>query len=309
MSIHAPPTVLVFSMSDPTGAGGAAADTLTCAAMGCHAACVITALSVQDSTRMEDVLVIDDEWVDDQARTVLQDMPVAAVKVGALGSSDNAQAVAEILSDYPELPVVFDPFPAARGSASESDDELDAELMAALRGLILPQTSVVTLSLSQARRWIALSSEDDAEGEAAEDFTAAQCARQILEWGCEYVLLTNAETVGTHLVNQLFGPENSLQNESIEHVNLRFRGAGDTLSAGIAALLAQGIDIGDAVREANDFLAQSLAGGFRIGMGDAMPDRLFWAGDDGSEDGSEDAGNDEAANDSAPPPDGTPPRH
>lgn len=303
MSTHAPPTVLVFSMSDPTGAGGAAADTLTCAAMGCHAACVITALSVQDSTRMDDVLVIDDEWVDDQARTVLQDMPVAAVKVGALGSSDNAQAVAEILSDYPELPVVFDPFPAARGTASESDDALDAELMAALRRLILPQTTVVTLSLAQARRWIALSSDDDAEGEAAEDFTSTQCARQILEWGCEYVLLTNAGTAGTYLVNQLYGPANSLQNESIEHVGLRFRGAGDTLSAGIAALLAQGIDISDAVREANEFLAQALAGGFRIGMGDAMPDRLFWANDDGSED--EEQGPPDAA---APDADGAAPR-
>jgi hydroxymethylpyrimidine/phosphomethylpyrimidine kinase len=264
--------------------------------MGCHAACVITALSVQDSTRLEDVLVIDDEWVDDQARTVLQDMPVAAVKIGALGSSDNAQAVAEILSDYPELPVVFDPFPAARGGRSESDAELDAELLAALRGLILPQTSVITLSLPQARRWIALTNDDD----AAEDFSAAECAKQVLEWGCEYVLVTNAETVGTHLVNQLFGPENSLQNESIEHVDLRFRGAGDTLSAGIAALLAQGIDIGDAVREANDFLAQSLAGGFRIGMGDAMPDRLFWAGDDGSEDEDE-APEDVSAPDPAAP--------
>lgn len=302
MSIHAPPTVLVFSMSDPTGAGGAAADTLTCAAMGCHAACVITALSVQDSARMEDVLVIDDEWVDDQARTVLQDMPVSAVKVGALGSTDNAQAVAEILSDYPELPVVFDPFPAARGGSSESDDEADAELMAALRGLILPQTSVVTLSLPQARRWIALTTDD----EAAEDFSAAECAKQILEWGAEYVLVTGAETVGTHLVNQLYGPENSLQNESIEHVDLRFRGAGDTLSAGIGALLAQGIDIGDAVREANEFLAQALAGGYRIGMGDAMPDRLFWAGDDGSED--DESGRDDDAEAAADVPDPAVPR-
>jgi hydroxymethylpyrimidine/phosphomethylpyrimidine kinase len=122
------------------------------------------------------------------------------------------------------------------------------------------------------------------------------------------VLLTNAETVGTHLVNQLFGPENSLQNESIEHVDLRFRGAGDTLSAGIAALLAQGIDIGDAVREANDFLAQALAGGFRIGMGDAMPDRLFWAGDDGSEDGSEDEA-DAEADGAEPDADDTPARN
>ena len=279
-----PPTVLVFAMSDPTGAGGAMADALTCAAMGCHAACAITALAVQDSTRVEDVLVIDAEWIDDQARAVLQDMPVAAIKVGAVGNSDHAQAIAEILSDYPGLPVVFDPFPSALGNRADSEGELDPELMAALRGLIVPQTSVLTLSLAQARRWIELASDDEADADAAADYGAARCARRLLDWGCEYVLVTGAERVGTHIVNQLHGPENSLQNESVEYVDLRFRGAGDTLSAGIAALLAQGIDVTDAVREANDFLGQALAGGFRIGMGDAMPDRLFWAGDEGTDD-------------------------
>nr|MCU0949781.1 bifunctional hydroxymethylpyrimidine kinase/phosphomethylpyrimidine kinase [Burkholderiaceae bacterium] len=98
--------------------------------------------------------------------------------------------------------------------------------------------------------------------------------------------------------------DNSVQSESIEHVDLRFRGAGDTLSAAIAALLAQGIEVGDAVREANEFLSQSLAGGFRLGMGDAMPDRLFWASDDGSDDAAAEAvagANDAAANDEPPP--------
>lgn len=303
MSIHAPPTVLTFSASDPTGAGGVLADALTCASMGCHAACAITAVAVQDSTRVEDALLIDDEWLDDQARAVLQDMPVAAFKVGAVGSSDNAQTIAEILSDYPELPVVFDPLPAVRASSSGSEEAADAELMAALRELIVPQSTVITLSLEQARRWIALAADDD----AAEEWDAARCARELLEWGAEYVLITSAETSGSLVINRLFGPEQSVQSESVERAELRFRGAGDTLSAAIAALLAQGIEVGDAVREANDFLAQSLAGGFRMGMGDAMPDRLFWAGDDGSDASDEDGDDDSAA--AAPAPDDGTPRH
>jgi hydroxymethylpyrimidine/phosphomethylpyrimidine kinase len=80
---------------------------------------------------------------------------------------------------------------------------------------------------------------------------------------------------------------------------MRFRGAGDTLSAGIAALMAQGIDVPDAVREANDFLGQALAAGFRLGMGQAVPDRLFWASDDGSSADDEAAG----APQPSPPPD------
>lgn len=300
MSIHAPPTVLTFSASDPTGAGGVLADALTCASMGCHAACAITAVAVQDSTRVEDALLIDDEWLDDQARAVLQDMPVAAIKVGAVGGSDNAQAIAEILADYPELPVVFDPLPAVRASSSGSEEQADAELMTVLRELIVPQSTVMTLSLEQARRWLALAADDD----APEDWDAARCARELLEWGPEYVLITSAETVGNLIVNRLFGPDNSVQSESIEHVDLRFRGAGDTLSAAIAALLAQGIEVGDAVREANDFLSQSLAGGFRLGMGDAMPDRLFWASDDGSDESPAEAASDSAdATDATDPPD------
>ncbi len=210
--------------------------------MGCHAACAITAVAVQDSTRVEDALLIDDEWLDDQARAVLQDMPVAAIKVGAVGGSDNAQAIAEILADYPELPVVFDPLPAVRASSSGSEEQADAELMTVLRELIVPQSTVMTLSLEQARRWLALAADDD----APEDWDAARCARELLEWGPEFVLITSAETVGNLIVNRLFGPDNSVQSESIEHVDLRFRGAGDTLSAAIAALLAQGIEVGDA---------------------------------------------------------------
>ncbi|MEW5878905.1 MAG: hydroxymethylpyrimidine/phosphomethylpyrimidine kinase [Pseudomonadota bacterium] len=267
-------------MSDPTGAGGVLADALACASMGCHAACAITGVVVQDSRRVEDVLVVDDEWIDDQARAVLQDMPVAAFKVGAVGSADNAQAIAEILADYPDLPVVLDPFLSDAGEQAG----FDPDLIAAMRALLLPQTTVLTVSLAQARRMIAVATDDD----AAEEFAAAECAKKLLEWGAEYALITGAESTSDLLINRLFGDDGSVQNESIERVDLPFRGAGDTLSAAIAALLAQGIDVGDAVREANEFLAQALAGGFRLGMGDAVPDRLFWASDDVPDPGEDD---------------------
>lgn len=283
MSIHVPPTVLTFALSDPTGAAGVLADALTCASMGCHAACAITGVAVQDSTRVEDLLVLDDEWINDQARAVLQDMPVAAFKIGAVGNADNAQAIAEILADYPELPVVFDPFPAggrtpaaASARGAPEADAYDVELLGAMRELLLPQTTVLTVNLTQARRLIAVAADDD----AAEEYGSQECARRLLQWGAEHVLITSAEALGGHIVNRLFSDDGAVQNESIERVDLPFRGAGDTLSAGIAALLAQGIAPGDAVREANDFLGQALAAGFRLGMGDAVPDRLFWAGED-----------------------------
>jgi hydroxymethylpyrimidine/phosphomethylpyrimidine kinase len=288
MPVHAPPVVLTFGASDPTGATGLAADAITCASMGCHAAAVVTAVSVQDSVRLQDVQAIDGELVDDQARAVLEDMPVAAIKVGAIGSSDNAQAIAEILSDYDNVPVVVDPcFEVPAAGLEENRSTL--ELMAAMCELILPRTTLLTVDLETARRLgavlVATASSKEEDGDA---LSASECARRLLDAGAQHVLLTGVQTAGGLNVNTLFDPDGCQQNESVERIELRFRGAGDTLSGAIAALLAQGIDVGDAVREAHDFLGQSLAAGFRLGMGAAMPDRLFWAGDEEPQDDAED---------------------
>lgn len=287
MPAYAPPVVLVFSVTDPTAAGGLLADVLTCAAMGCYAAGVVTSVSVQDSARRQDVQVLDDEWVDDQARAVLEDMAVAAFKVGAVGSVQNAQAIAEILSDYDDLPVVLDPVFELAGD-DDAQVASASELMVAARELLLPQATVLTLDLGTARRIVmqeSASSEETNLDPTNDEPSASTCARQLLQWGAEYVLLTGVRTAAGMNVNSLFGPgadqSFTQQNESIEHVDQRFRGAGDTLSAAIASLLAQGIDVADAVREAHDFLGQTLAAGFRLGMGAATPDRMFWAPDDG----------------------------
>ncbi len=104
------PLILTFGPTDPVGAVGIQADLASFAAMGCHGLSVITALFIGDTARIEDMQVIDPDWVSDQARVVLEDMPVAAFKVGAVGSIENVSAIAEIVSDYPDIPLVFDPF-------------------------------------------------------------------------------------------------------------------------------------------------------------------------------------------------------
>src|SRR5947209_10276724 len=104
-----PPIVLAFAASDPSGGAGLQADLLTLASMGCHPLSVVTALTVQDTSGVEDLLAIDSEWVRDQARRVLEDIPVAAFKLGVLGSAENIAAIAEVVSDYPHVPLVLDP--------------------------------------------------------------------------------------------------------------------------------------------------------------------------------------------------------
>ncbi|NOT19921.1 MAG: hydroxymethylpyrimidine/phosphomethylpyrimidine kinase, partial [Sideroxydans sp.] len=165
-----PPIVLTFAATDPSCGAGMQADILTIASMGCHPLSVITAITVQDSSGVDDIQAIDSDWVVDQARTVLEDMPVAAFKIGLLGSIENIAAIAEVISDYPDIPLVFDPVLASgRGDELANEDMLDA-----MRELLLPQTTILTPNSMEARRLII---DEDNE---ADDPNLAESAKRIL---------------------------------------------------------------------------------------------------------------------------------
>ena len=278
------PVVLTFGLSDATGAAGVQADQLACASMGCHPATVVTAIATTGREDGDDWLAIDAELIDVQAKSVLQNMPVAAFKVGALAAADNVQPVAEALADFSDVPVVLDPV-LDHSSGEEWEDE---DLVDAIRELLLPQTTVITVSLSQARTFAALGD----PGEEAESFSAADCAGHLVEAGAEYALITDAEPGGTVLVNMLFDESGLVRRDAMPRLahpaGGQFRGAGDTLSAGLAGLLAQGIDVPEAVQEASQYTTAALMHAFSTGLGVAVPDRLFWAGDDEDE-GARDA--------------------
>lgn len=273
------PVVLTFGLSDATGAAGVQADQLACASMGCHPATVITAIATTGRDDGDDWLAIDADLVDVQAKSVLQNMPVAAFKIGALAAADQVQPVAEVLADFSDVPVVLDPV-LDHSSGEEWQDE---DLVEAMRELLLPQTTVVTMSLAQARTFAALGE----PGERAEGFSAADCADHLIESGAEYALISDAEPGGTVLVNLLFDESGLVRRDALPRIahpaGARFRGAGDTLSAGLAGLLAQGIDVPEAVQEASQYTTAALMHAFSAGLGVAVPDRLFWAGDDDDE--------------------------
>src|SRR5690606_14095615 len=143
-----PPIVLSFAASDPTGGAGIQADLLSIAGMGCHPLSVLTAITVQDTTGVEDVLAMDAGWVEDQARAVLEDMPVAAFKIGVLSSVENITAIAEVVADYPDIPLVFDPV-LASGRCDQFSSE---DMVEAIIELLLPQTTILTPNSPEARR-------------------------------------------------------------------------------------------------------------------------------------------------------------
>jgi hydroxymethylpyrimidine/phosphomethylpyrimidine kinase len=152
-----PPVVLTFAASDPSGGAGLQADILTLAAMGCHPLSVLTALTVQDTTGVEGLLAIDSDCVADQARALLEDIPVDEFKIGVLGSVENIAAIAEIISDYPEVPLILDPVLASgRGDELASD-----EMTHAMRELLLPQTTILTPNSMEARRLADIEDDDE----------------------------------------------------------------------------------------------------------------------------------------------------
>ena len=260
-----PPIVLSFSGTDPTGGAGIQADLLTLSSMGCHALTVVTAITVQDTAGVEDVLPIEADWVSDQARVLLEDMPVAAFKIGMVGSVENCAAIAEVVSDYPDVPLILDPVLASgRGDEMATDD-----LIEAMRELLIPQTTIITPNSLEARR---LADDGSDEARSLED-----CARRILEMGCEYVLITGTHENTPQVVNTLYGQQGVIRSDSWQRLPGSYHGSGCTLASAIAATLANGLDIPEAVREAQEYTWQTLNAGFRPGMGQHIPDRFFWA--------------------------------
>lgn len=269
-----PPIVLAFAATDPSGGAGLQADVLTLASMGCHPLSVVTAATIQDTMGVEDIMALDPEWVADQARCVLEDMPVTAIKIGVIGSIENITAIAEVVSDYPEVPLVLDPVLASgRGDEFATD-----EMITALRELLIPQTTIITPNSIEARRLV----QEDGE----EDLDLAECARRLLALGCEFVLITGTHENTSQVVNTLYSQDGVVRTDSWERLPGSYHGSGCTLASAIAATIANGLNISDAVKDAQEYTWQTLKAAFRPGMGQHIPDRLFWAReDDAAEEG------------------------
>ncbi len=269
----APPAVLAIAASDPSGGAGIQADILTLASMGCHPLSVITAITVQDTTGVEDMLAIDADWVADQIRCILEDIPVVAFKIGVLGSVETVTAIAEVVADYPDVPLILDPVLASgRGDELASDD-----MLSAIRELLIPQCTIITPNTHELRR---LAINDDLDEDNADN---AEFAKRLLDSGCEYVLVTGTHDPTPEVINTLYGANGVVRADNWKRLPASYHGSGCTLAAALAATIARGLDISEAVREAQDYTWQTLQFGYRPGMGQFVPDRLFWAREESQE--------------------------
>ena len=293
---EAPPAcVMSFNASDPSGAGGLAGDVATIAAMGAHALPVVTSIVLRDTAEVFESHEIDPDVVVEQARGILEDVTIAAWKVGFLGSAEGVAAVAEVLSDYPDVPLV-----SYLAQVSWLDDDAQQAYLDAFRELVLPATEVL-VGNQQTLTDVLLPDWDGERPPSARELAVAAG-----EHGTRYVLVTGVMlpakgTASQFIDNVLASAQGALTGEKFELFEVSFVGAGDTLAAALASLLAVGSELQAAVGESLQFLDQSLDAGFRPGMGNVVPDRFYWAMPPEDAETAEEAAEGEGVDDDLPP--------
>jgi len=262
-----PPAVLTFSGLDPSGGAGSQADIETLISLGCHCCPVVTAITSQDTCNIKNFSPTLPTMVVEQARAVLEDIHISAFKIGMLGSVENVESIHSILMDYPDIPVVFDPVIAAGGGGNLSSDAI----IEASISLLLPQTTLVTPNSLEAREY----------SPSADSLEA--CAHELMDLGAEHVLITGSHERTDSIQNRLWGNERFIADFTWERLPGQFHGSGCTLAAATAGLLAHGVDMVTATRNAQAYTFNTLKNARRLGMGQLIPYRMFWADSDQDE--------------------------
>lgn len=255
-----PPVILTFAPHDPTGCSGISADIQTAISLGCHPATVVTALAARDTRELKDCQAVDTALVIEQARAILEDMPVAAIKVGEVANVEHCEAIHSILRDYPRIPVVLD-------LSAQSAGIHRPGIMQALRSLLLPQT-----------RLLCAGSADLAQL-APEGDTLDAKANLLMETGCNAIQVARCRHSRQACINRLYSrtePAREYEWGTGCPKPETLLGANATLSGACAAYLAHGSTLHQAVQQAQYFAWQAYTHAQRVGMGKLVPNRLFW---------------------------------
>jgi hydroxymethylpyrimidine/phosphomethylpyrimidine kinase len=260
------PIALTIAGSDSSGGAGIQADLKTFSAFGVYGASVITALTAQNTVDVTAVEPVAASFVVAQMDAVLGDLAVGAVKTGMLANAAIVEAVAHRLGDGARRPLVVDPvMVATSGDVLIAPDAVDA-----LKRRLFPLALLITPNLPEAACLL------DAREATSEAEVTAQ-AKALLAFGCGAVLLKGGHGSTKEAVDVLCDAT-GVERFVRPRVDTRHtHGTGCTLSAAIAALLAQGVGLREAVGRAKAFVWQALYEGRALGVGhgNGPVDHLF----------------------------------
>ena len=254
------PVVMCFSGLDSTGGAGIQADIETLFSIGCHCAPVVTALTVQNTHNVISFMATNASILIQQSRAVLEDLPVQCFKIGLLGSVEAVEIIYTLLKDFSSIPVVLDPILVAGGGFEFGNDELRD----AIRNLLIPLTTVLTPNTGEIMKLAPSSDSPDA------------CANEILELGCQNVLLTGTHARTTEVINRFYSTHQETILYNWPRLEGSYHGSGCTLAAALAGNLAHQLSPREAIQNAQHFTWDSLRQSCRIGFGQPVPNRSYW---------------------------------
>lgn len=255
------PVVMAISGHDPVGGAGVSADIEAIGSQGCHAASVITCITVQDTHDVYRVEPLPDYLILQQAEALLPDMAIAAIKIGLLHTVEAVKAVRTLIREAPQnIPIVLDPS-LSIGIGRQGNTEVEQ----ALRTELLSLVTLLTLNNHELARLAQLP-----EGSAQDQ------AKALLPYGCKAILVTGTNAPTEQLENTLYQEGELIKVWSWERLPHHYSGSGCTLTAACAAQLAKGADLMKALMTAQAYTWGSLEAGRAIGQGYRIPNRLYW---------------------------------
>jgi hydroxymethylpyrimidine/phosphomethylpyrimidine kinase len=245
--------VLIIAGSDSGGGAGVQADIKTVTVLGGYAASAITAVTVQNTLGIWGVHPVAAEVVEDQARAVLADIGADAIKIGMLGGA--AEAVAGVLADWPDIPVVLDPVLAAKDGTRLAGEAANA----ALRRWLLPRASLLTPNAPEASALTGLTvtTTDDLR----------RAGEALLAAGCQAVLMKGGHIPGRRVVDLLITGDGETSFEGPRIASRHTHGTGCTLASACAVGLAQGLTLEAAVSRAWGYTAGAIRRAPGLGAG------------------------------------------
>jgi len=252
------PVLLCVGGHDPGGGAGIQADAEAARAVGVHACSVVSCLTDQDTCGVVRLWPQRPQPIEDQCRRVLADSRVGALKIGLLGGSRVVRVLCALTTEHPRLPVILDPV-LASGTGQQV---ADAALINQLRSNLLGRCTLVTPNLPEAQLLSGFKEPDD-------------CARRLLQSGCPWVLITGTHAPGDAVINRLYGRDDSRREWAWPRLDGSYHGSGCTLASAVAARIVRGLDLEDAVAEAQSYTWQSLSRALRTGRCQLTPNRLF----------------------------------
>ena len=255
--------ILIFGPFDPSGSSSLPADAVTCGALGAHALSTITSIHVQDTTGIEEIQTVGSELIDDQARCLLEDMPVQAIKIGPLYTSESVSVLAQIAADYSKLPLMLHLTPLPDEALLDDNDTEDA--LHAIFELLLPQTDIVFVDHALANQW-------QSHGLLPQSDTD-KAAASLLEFGATWVLSSGSPVRPGYLSTLLQGPDNQTFSWPAPPRVERLVDADGPLACAITAELARGRNAPEAVEIALNTSARLALSWFQPGMGHRLLNR------------------------------------